>query len=135
MEPKKLTPRQRMQIPRQTMPEQKPEIRRRNFDEVPLGYDEETAVTEADRCIKCKVPHCIDGCPVNIDIPAFIELVTRGEFAEAAQKIKETNVLPAICGRAKRCACWARNISRWPSGGWNGLSPTMNDTMGWLSIR
>jgi len=99
MEAQQLTPRQRMQIPRQPMPEQKPEVRRRNFDEVPLGFAAETAITEANRCIKCKVPHCIDGCPVYIDIPAFIELVTQGEFAQAAQKIKETNVLPAICGR------------------------------------
>jgi glutamate synthase (NADPH/NADH) small chain len=99
MEAKDLTPRQRMQIPRQSMPEQKPEIRRTNFNEVPLGYDEQTAITEADRCIKCKVPHCIDGCPVNIDIPGFLELITRGEFAAAARKIKETNVLPAVCGR------------------------------------
>jgi len=99
MEPKTLTPRERMQIPRQPMPEQKPEVRRCNFEEVPLGFAPETAITEANRCIKCKVPHCIDGCPVNIDIPAFIELVTRGEFAKAAQKIKETNVLPSICGR------------------------------------
>ncbi len=99
IEPKQLTPRERMQIPRQRMPEQPPEVRRTNFDEVPLGYGEETAITEANRCIKCRVPHCIDGCPVNIDIPAFLDLITRGEFAKAAQKIKETNVLPAICGR------------------------------------
>ncbi len=99
IEPKELTPRERMKIPRQPMPEQKPEIRRNNFDEVPLGYDEETAITEANRCLQCRIPHCIDGCPVNIDIPAFLKLVTRGEFAKAAQKIKETNVLPSICGR------------------------------------
>ena len=99
MEPKRLTPRERMQIPRQPMPEQPPEVRRHNFDEVPLGYAPETAISEANRCLQCRVPHCIDGCPVNIDIPAFLKLITQGEFALAAQKIKETNVLPAICGR------------------------------------
>ncbi len=86
-------------IPRQPMPEQPPEVRIHNFNEVPYGYSPETAVIEASRCIMCKKPKCIDGCPVEIDIPAFIQLVKEGKFVEAARKIKEENALPAICGR------------------------------------
>ncbi len=86
-------------IPRQPMPEQAPEDRARNFDEVPYGYTEETAILEASRCLKCKNPKCVTGCPVNVDIPAFIALVQEGKFIEAAQKVKEQNTLPAVCGR------------------------------------
>jgi len=86
-------------IPRQPMPEQAPEDRARNFDEVPYGYSEETAMLEAGRCLKCKKPRCVAGCPVNVDIPGFIALVQEGKFSEAAMKIKETNALPAVCGR------------------------------------
>jgi glutamate synthase (NADPH/NADH) small chain len=85
--------------PRQPMPEQTPEDRVANFNEVPLGYSPETAVTEASRCLNCKKPRCVEGCPVSVDIPGFIALVRDGKFAEAARKIKETNVLPAVCGR------------------------------------
>jgi len=81
------------------MPEQEPEIRRHNFDEVPLGYTAEMAMLEAKRCIQCKKPTCMNGCPVDVDIPGFIKLVAEGEFIEAARKIKETNNLPAVCGR------------------------------------
>ncbi|MGQ9732614.1 MAG: NADPH-dependent glutamate synthase, partial [Candidatus Zipacnadales bacterium] len=81
------------------MPEQPPEARRHNFDEVPLGYTEEQALTEASRCLQCKKPKCVEGCPVAVDIPGFIALVKERKFAEAAQKVKETNVLPAVCGR------------------------------------
>jgi glutamate synthase (NADPH/NADH) small chain len=87
------------QIPRQAMPEQRPEDRVRNFDEVPLGYSADQAVLEATRCLQCKTPKCVPGCPVAVDIPGFIALVREGKFAEAARKIKETNVLPAVCGR------------------------------------
>jgi len=86
-------------IPRQSMPEQKPEDRAQNFDEVPYGYTEELAVLEASRCLFCKKPRCIDGCPVNIDIPGFVRLIKEGKFAEAARKLKEQNSLPAVCGR------------------------------------
>ena len=85
--------------PRQPMPEQPPKQRIRNFDEVPLGYTPEQAVAEAGRCLQCKKPPCIGGCPVAVDIPGFIALVREEKFAEAARKIKETNVLPAVCGR------------------------------------
>ena len=81
------------------MPEQEPEDRARNFDEVPYGYTEETAIAEALRCMKCKKPKCVEGCPVGIDIPGFIGLVQEGRFLEAARHVKEQNALPAICGR------------------------------------
>jgi len=84
---------------RTPMPEQAPERRIKNFDEVPLGYTAAQAKAEAERCLQCKKPLCIDGCPVRVDIPAFIKLIGEGDFAAAAQKIKQTNVLPAICGR------------------------------------
>lgn len=71
----------------------------RDFQEVPLGYTPEQAMEEAKRCIQCKKPLCVGGCPVEIDIPAFIKLVAEGDFEGAVKKIKETNALPAICGR------------------------------------
>jgi len=86
-------------IPRQPMPEQKPKVRARNFDEVPFGYSPETAMLEASRCIQCKNPSCITGCPVDIDIPAFIAKIKEGDFAGAIAKLKEKNALPAVCGR------------------------------------
>jgi len=86
-------------VPRQKMPEQAPDIRVKNFNEVPTGYTEETAITEAKRCIQCKKPGCIAGCPVDVDIPEFIRLIAEGKFIEAALKLKETNTLPAVCGR------------------------------------
>jgi len=89
----------KMKIPRQPMPEQSPEARVKNFLEVPLGYDEETAMLEAQRCLQCKKKPCVDGCPVQVDIPGFILLISEGKFIEAAHKLKETNSLPAICGR------------------------------------
>jgi glutamate synthase (NADPH) small chain len=85
--------------PRTSMQEQKPEERRKNFNEVPFGYTPEEAIAEADRCLLCKNPVCIEGCPVEVDIKGFIALVQEGKFTEAAKKIKETNALPAICGR------------------------------------
>ena len=85
--------------PRQPMPEQAPQDRARNFEEVPYGYSEQTAILEASRCLKCKKPRCVTGCPVGIDIPGFISLVQEGKFIEAAWKIKEQNALPAVCGR------------------------------------
>jgi len=81
------------------MPEQDPKVRRRNFQEVPLGYDEETARREASRCLQCKKPTCIAGCPVEVNIPKFIRQIVEGDFLGAAATIKETNSLPAVCGR------------------------------------
>ena len=86
-------------VPRQPMPEQDPSARVRNFEEVPLGYSEEAAVAEAKRCIQCKKPGCIAGCPVEVRIPEFIHAIAEGRFMEAARILKETNSLPAVCGR------------------------------------
>ena len=90
---------ERMKIPRQDMPEQPPEQRVKNFNEVPFGFTEEQAVTEAQRCLECPKAPCIKGCPVEVDIPGFIRLVMDKQYAAAARKIKETNSLPAVCGR------------------------------------
>ncbi len=85
---------------RQTpMREQPPAERACNFSEVPYGFSEDEAVQEAERCLQCKDAPCIDGCPVGIDVPRFIEHVKRREFAEAIAAIKESNDLPAVCGR------------------------------------
>lgn len=86
-------------IPRQKMPQQDPAKRIHNFNEVPLGYDEKTAVLEATRCLQCKRPTCVEGCPVNINIPGFIKAVKEGNPLEAFAVIKQTNSLPAVCGR------------------------------------
>lgn len=88
-----------MQIERADMPSQPPSVRAKNFREVPYGYTEDIAIQEANRCLNCKNPKCVEGCPVRVPIPEFISLVQEGKFLEAAWKIKETNVLPAICGR------------------------------------
>ncbi len=85
--------------PRQKMLEPDPLLRSKNFNEVNLGYSEEIAKTEAERCLQCEKPLCIEGCPVNVDIPGFIKLIREEKYCEAAWKIKETNALPAICGR------------------------------------
>ena len=85
--------------PRQKKPEQDPKLRVRNFQEVSYGYDSELAVAEASRCLQCKKPTCVDGCPVGVDIPGFVGLVAAGDFAGAARLIREKNALPAICGR------------------------------------
>jgi glutamate synthase (NADPH/NADH) small chain len=81
------------------MPLQDPKVRRANFDEVALGYTREQAISEAQRCLGCKKQPCVDGCPVEIDIRAFVSLVGEGKFSEAGAKIRETNSLPAVCGR------------------------------------
>ncbi|MEM3673046.1 MAG: NADPH-dependent glutamate synthase [Candidatus Bathyarchaeia archaeon] len=81
------------------MPKQDPKVRIRNFNEVALGYTEEQALAEANRCLQCKNSPCVKGCPVEIDIPAFIKLLREGKFEESIRKIKEKNSLPAICGR------------------------------------
>lgn len=85
--------------PRQIMPEQDPKERIHNFNEVALGFTSDLAIAEAERCLNCPRPLCIEGCPVNIKIPDFIQLIKAGKFKEAVAKIKEDNFLPAICGR------------------------------------
>lgn len=81
------------------MPEQDPKVRIHNYNEVPFGYSEETAMKEASRCLQCKKPACRTGCPVGVDIPAFVKLIAEGKFIEAAWKLKEDSALPAVCGR------------------------------------
>lgn len=88
-----------MAMQKTPMPEEKPEIRNKTFEEVALGYTSEQAQEEANRCLQCKTRPCVKGCPVGVPIPEFIALIQKGEFYEAAQKIKEMNLLPAICGR------------------------------------
>ena len=90
---------EKLKIPRQSMPEQDAKVRSRNFDEVPLGYTKEQAVLEAARCLQCKKPLCVQGCPVDVDIPGFIHLIAGEDFIGSARKLKETNALPAVCGR------------------------------------
>jgi glutamate synthase (NADPH/NADH) small chain len=84
---------------REPMPKQDPKLRVQNFEEVALGYTRDQAMREASRCLDCKKSPCIAGCPVDIDIPAFVKLVRNGDFIGAIHKIKERNCLPAICGR------------------------------------
>jgi glutamate synthase (NADPH/NADH) small chain len=84
---------------RQKKPEQDALLRIRNFNEVSYGLDRELAVIEACRCLDCKKPACVTGCPVEVDIPGFIRLIKDGEFVEAARLIKQKNALPAVCGR------------------------------------
>ncbi len=79
--------------------EQEPQVRAANFEEVCLGYNKEEAMAEAERCLNCKNAKCIAGCPVAIDIPAFIEEVKKGEIEEAARVIAKASALPAVCGR------------------------------------
>jgi len=90
---------ERSAIPRVEMNELDPEYRSRNNEEVNLGLTEEQAVQEAQRCIDCPTPSCMEGCPVSINIPTFIKNIERGEFIEAAKVLKETSALPAVCGR------------------------------------
>ena len=89
----------RFQTPRQEMPAQDPAARGKNFEEVALGLQGEAAQLEAYRCIYCKEPDCVQGCPVGIDIPGFLHEVEKGNFSEALGILKSTNLLPAICGR------------------------------------
>lgn len=94
-----LTQRDRMKIPRQQMPEQDPDVRGRNFSEVALGFTAELAKQEAERCLQCKNPKCVEGCPVDVRIPEFIKAICEGDMITAVREMKVNNSLPAICGR------------------------------------
>lgn len=94
-----LKPAERLKIPRQHPMEQAPEERRGNFLEVCLGIDEAAALLEASRCLECKDPVCVKGCPVSIDIRAFVDLVLQRDYVGAINKVREANYLPGICGR------------------------------------
>ena len=95
----KLSNKEKMKIPRQKMPEQDSKQRSGNFNEVNLGFTEELARMEALRCIQCPKPFCVEGCPVGVKIGDFISLIAEGDYLAAAAKVKEDNMLPAICGR------------------------------------
>ncbi|MBE6094374.1 MAG: NADPH-dependent glutamate synthase [Schwartzia succinivorans] len=88
-----------LSLTKHPMPEQDPKVRAHNFNEVALGYDEETAVAEAERCLNCKVPQCRTGCPVGVNIPGFIAKIKARDYDGAIATIKESNSLPAVCGR------------------------------------
>jgi len=98
-ESRPLTPKERMAIERQKMVEQSPSARVRNFDEVNLGYPEQLAMIEAQRCLMCKTAKCIEGCPVAVDIPAFIRCLAEGNLPGAAEILLRDNALPAVTGR------------------------------------
>jgi glutamate synthase (NADPH/NADH) small chain len=85
--------------PRVPMPEQEPQVRARNFKEVPTGYTPEMAIEEAGRCLQCKKPGCVEGCPVSVDIPGFIAHIHEGEFTKSIRNLWGKNSLPAVCGR------------------------------------
>ncbi|MBN1323979.1 MAG: NADPH-dependent glutamate synthase [Methanotrichaceae archaeon] len=89
----------KLNLNRVEMPKQEPELRRHNFEEVAFGYSDEQAVEEAGRCLQCKKPRCMEGCPVGLDIPSFIEAVRDGDMREAVRITKSKNSLPGICGR------------------------------------
>ncbi len=94
-----IPPRERYKRDQRKMKEQDPKERTHNFNEVPLGYSAEDAIYEAQRCIQCKTMPCVKGCPAEVKIPEFIDLIVKEDFAGAYQKILETNSLPAVCGR------------------------------------
>jgi len=94
-----MKPKERLAIPRQHPKELDPKERITNFKEVTQGYDEETAVLEANRCLQCKKPGCRDGCPIHNDIPGFIALLRERRFEEAYWKVRETSTMPAVCSR------------------------------------
>ena len=96
---KSMSKQERMKLPRQPMPTQDPQERARNYHEVALGYPDETALLEAFRCLQCKRPKCVEGCPVGVNIPAFIQYLKDGDMPGAVRSLKGDNNLPAICGR------------------------------------
>src|ERR1051325_11641173 len=97
--PTKLTTKQRLQIDRQKMPEQNSAARATNFGEVNLGFTEQLALLEADRCLQCKDPRCVSGCPVGVNIPQFLRFLAEGKIADAAQSLLCDNALPGVTGR------------------------------------
>jgi glutamate synthase (NADPH/NADH) small chain len=89
----------KLNLNRVPIPKQAPEVRKRNFNEVALGYTDEQALEEASRCIACKKPGCKEGCPVNVEIPEFIKAIGAGDMPEAVRILKNKNSLPGVCGR------------------------------------
>lgn len=116
--------------------EQNPKVRATNFEEVCLGYNQEEAMEEATRCINCKNAKCIQGCPVSINIPAFIKEVKEGNIEEAYKVIGKSSALPAVCGRVcpQESQCEGQCIrgikeSLFPSVNWSDLSQIMHWSM------
>lgn len=105
----KISTKERLQLQRQSMPAQEAAVRRANFAEVNLGFPEKLALIEAERCLQCKDPRCMNGCPVGVNIPRFLDFVTQGKLAEAAQSLLADNALPAVTGRVcpqeTQCEC------------------------------
>ena len=91
-----VNPKERMTILRQLMPEQEAEFRARNFSEVNLGLSQQLAMLEAERCLMCKKPTCIEGCPVRVNIPRFIDLMAHGDMRAAADSLLDGNALPCV---------------------------------------
>ncbi|MBI5367611.1 MAG: NADPH-dependent glutamate synthase [Planctomycetes bacterium] len=118
------------------MPCQTPAERVKNFAEVALGYSEQTAMAEAARCLQCKRPTCVDGCPVEVDIPGFIARVAAGDFVGAAQRLKEKNLLPSICGRVcpqeDQCEARCTLSKKFEPVGIGRLERFVADTQLWL---
>ena len=117
-----------MSLKKVAMPEQDPNVRNKNFEEVALGYTKEMAMEEATRCLNCKNKPCVGGCPVNVPIPAFIEKVAAGDFEGAYEVITTENALPAICGRVcpqeNQCVSAVSRENLLVSDVWNVLSLT-----------
>ena len=110
------------------MPSQDPAVRAHNFDEVALGYTYDMAVNEARRCLACKNKPCVTGCPVQIDIPAFIERVANEDMEGAYKVLSASSALPAVCGvsalrrtSARANACAASRARAWASADWSGF--------------
>ena len=103
-----------MSLTRNAMPVQDAKVRAHNFDEVALGYTEEQAIDEANRCLNCKNMPCVDGCPVKIHIPEFIPKIKEGDFEGAYQIITKSSSLPAVCGRVcpQETQCEAKCANR-----------------------
>ena len=126
-----------MSLTKNPMPSQDPEVRNKNFSEVALGYTEEQALDEAQRCLHCKNKPCMTGCPVMVHIPEFIAEVAKGNFEAAYQIISATSALPAVCGRVcpqetqcEASASGASRVSPWPSAVWSGLWRTIHNAHG-----
>ena len=120
-----------MSLKKNPMPSQDPNVRNKNFDEVALGYTEEQALDEAQRCLHCKNKPCMQGCPVMVHIPDFIAEVAKGDFEAAYQIIAATSALPAVCGRvcprrasARSTASAASRVSLSASAVWSASWPT-----------
>ena len=117
-----------MRLDKNEMPSQDPNVRNKNFLEVALGYTEEQALDEAARCLNCKNHPCVDGCPVNVRIPEFIQKIVEKDYEGAYQVIHQTSSLPAVCGRVcpqesqceMHCVA-ARRATLWVSAVWSAL--------------